>query len=104
MSHEADQFEGFEDLLEASGRVFLQGTEQFRALVKRLQPENEDYDLTPTDDDSVLVSAFRSEVPAGAIAVGQSFSDSEGFQYRVTRIHRSPNSIITRLECIVLNP
>ncbi|MGC9452651.1 MAG: hypothetical protein ACP5I4_14525 [Oceanipulchritudo sp.] len=104
MSHTTDQLEGFEDLLAATGRVFLHNTEQFRGLVKRLQPDTEEYDLTPTDDDTILLSALRSEIPAAAVKVGASLSDADGFSYRVTRIQRTPNSLIARVECAVLNP
>lgn len=104
MSHTVDQLEGFEELLEATGRTFTHESRSFRGIVKRLQPESEEYDLTPSDDDSVLVSAFRSEIPTDAMKVGASLTDEEGFHYRVTRIHRLPNTLIARLECIVLNP
>lgn len=104
MSHEADQLEGFEDLLEATGKGLLHGTTQFRGLIKRLQPQGEEYDLTPTDDDAVLISALRSEIPAEALKVGASITDNDSFFYRVTRIQRSPNSLIARIECAVLNP
>lgn len=104
MSHTTDKLEGFEELLEATGRTFTHGATPFRGLVKRLHPESEEFDLTPTDDDSVLVSAFRSEVPVNALRVGANLSDSDGFRYRVTRIQRSPNSLIVRMECVVLNP
>ena len=51
-----------------------------------------------------LVSAFRSEIPSDALKVGASLTDEDGFLYRVTRLHRSPNSLIARVECAVLNP
>lgn len=104
MSASADHLEGFEELLDVAGRVFFFGTEQFRGLIKTLEPVNEEYDLTPTDDDTVLLTAFRSEIPPAAIKVGMSFTDPEGFAYRVTRIRRSPNHLVVRLECIVLSP
>jgi hypothetical protein len=104
MSHATDQLEGFADLMDATGRSFLHGTEPFRGLVKRLKPESEEYDLTPTDDDTVLLSAFRSEIPAAALKVGATLTDGEGFIYRVTRLQRTPNHLIARLECVVVNP
>jgi len=104
MSASADHLEGFEELLDVAGRLFLFGTEQFRGLVKTLEPASEEYDLTPTDDDTVLLTAFRSEIPPAAIKVGVSLTDAENFVYRVTRIRRSPNQLVVRLECIVLNP
>lgn len=104
MSHTTDQLEGFQELLQATGRTFTHGATPFRGLVKRLQPESEEYDLTPSDDDSVLISAFRSEIPTDALKVGASLTDEDGFLYRVTRLHRSPNTLITRVECAVLNP
>lgn len=104
MSHTTDQLEGFEDLLQVAGRDFLHGNSSFRALVKRLDPLSEDFDLTPADDDSVLICAIRGQIPTDALKVGTSFSDTDGFVYRVTRIHRSPGSLVARLECTVLNP
>ncbi len=104
MGTSTDHLEGFEELLEVAGRVFQFGGEQFRGLVKTLEPVTEEYDLTPTDDDTILLTAFRSEIPTAAIKVGMSFTDPDGFAYRVTRIRRSPNHLVVRLECIVLNP
>lgn len=104
MSQDADQLEGFEELLEAFGRTLISGTEQFRGLVKTLNPETEAFDLTPTDDDSVSISALRSEIPATVVRPGASLTDSDGFSYRVTRIRRSPNQQVVRVECAVLNP
>jgi hypothetical protein len=104
MSASADHLEGFKELLDVAGRVFHFGTGQFRGLVKTLEPVTEEYDLTPTDDDTVLLTAFRSEIPPAAIKVGVSLNDLDGFIYRVTRIRRSPNQLVVGLECIVLNP
>jgi hypothetical protein len=104
MSADADHLEGFEDLLDISGRVFALGTEQFRGIVRTIEPDTEEFDLTPTDDDSVILSALRSEIPNTALKVGVSLLDSDGYRYRVTRLRRSPNQLITRLECVVLNP
>lgn len=104
MGTNADHAEGFEELLDVAGRVFLHGSEQFRGVLKTLEPDTEGYDLTPCDDDTVSLTAFRNEIPASALKVGVSLTDSEGYVYRVTRLRRSPNHLLVRLECIVLNP
>jgi hypothetical protein len=104
MGTSTDHLEGFEELLDVAGLLFLFGSDQFRGLVKTLEPATEEYDLTPTDDDTVLLTAFRSEIPPAAIKVWVSFTDPDGFAYRVTRIRRSPNHLVVRLVCIVLNP
>jgi len=104
MSHEADQLEGFKDLLDATGQALWHGPNEFRGLIKRLRPQTEEYDLTPTDDDAVLVSVLRAEIPTEALKVGGSITDAEGTFYRVTRLHRSPRSLVARIECTVLNP
>lgn len=99
-----DHWEGFEELLQVAGRTFQFGTEQFRGLVKTLEPSAEEYDLTPTDDDTVLLAGFRSKIPSIAIKVGVSLTDSEGFIYRITHIRRSPSQEIVRMECTVQQP
>lgn len=104
MGTNTDYLEGFEELLEAVGQVFEFGNEQFRGLLKTLETSTEEYDLTPTDDDMVLLSALRSEIPKAAVKVGISFTDPNGFAYRVTRIKRSPSHLLVRLECTVLHP
>ncbi len=104
MSFESDQLEGFRELLETSGGQFVHPSGEFRGLVKRMNPDNEEFDLTPTDDDRVQVSGLRSEVPVEIVKVGASFSDNDDLRYRVTRIRRSPNQVAVRLECEVVNP
>jgi hypothetical protein len=104
MSQATDELEGFLELLAATGQTLAFGAVSFRGLVKRLQPATEEYDLTPNDDDSVMISALREDLPAAALKVGAGLSDAAGYHYRVTRLHRSPGSLIARLECIALNP
>lgn len=104
MEIEADHLEGFEELLNMSGRLLLFGTEHFRAVIKTLEPPAEAYDLAPTENDSVLITAFRNEIPSAAVKVGISLTDSDGFFYRVSRLKRSPNHPLVKLECTVLNP
>jgi hypothetical protein len=104
MSFEADQLEGFRELLETSGGQFIHPSGEFRGLVKQMTPENEAFDLTPGDDDRVQVSGLKTEVPAEVVKVGASFTDSEDYSYRVTAIRRSPNHVAVRLECEVVKP
>lgn len=104
MSFVADQVEGFEELLAAAGSTFSSAYGPFRALVRKLEAETEDYDLTPSDDDAVRISALRSEIPVELVALGAGFSDEAGFQYRVSRLQRPPNHALVHLECTVLNP
>lgn len=104
MSHAADQLEGFQELLSAIGHQFIAGSDSFSGILKRQSPETEEFDLTPTDDDSVLIAALRNDVPGSVLRVGSGFSDHQGFFYRVTRIVRLPHQQIVQFECIVLNP
>ena len=104
MSFESDQLEGFRELLETSGGLFVHPSGEFRGLVKRMNPENEEFDLTPGDDDRVIVSGLKTEVPAAVVKVGASFTDSDDLRYRVSAIRRSPNQVAVRLECEVVNP
>jgi len=104
MEQAIDHLEGFTELLEASGRTLVTGQESFRALVRTLRPKSDSFDLSPTDNDTVLVSALRDTAPASAVRVGASLSDEQGFCYRVTRLHRSPNRAIVQMECVVVNP
>lgn len=104
MSFESDQLEGFRELLETSGGQFIHPSGEFRGLVKRMTPEDEEFDLTPGDDDRVQVSGLKTEVPAEVVKVGASFTDSEDLAYRVTGIKRAPNQVAVRLECEVVNP
>jgi hypothetical protein len=104
MVNSADHLEGFNDLLAAAGRVFLHGTVQFIALVRDSTPDNERYDLTPTDDDAVDVTALRSDFPDGLPRVGAFFTDAENIEYRVMAIRRPPNSITVRFTCQVTHP
>ena len=104
MSFESDQLEGFRELLETSGGQFVHPSGEFRGLVRRIEPENEAFDLTPGDDDRIQVSGLKTEVPAEVVRIGSSFVDSENFSYRVTGIRRSPNQVAVRLECEVVSP
>jgi hypothetical protein len=100
----ADQTEGFQDLLDISGRVYLWGTVQFRALVRDSAPDYERHDLTPTDDDAVEITALRSDFDDGLPTVGAFFTDAENIEYRVLVIRRPPNSITVRFTCQVTHP
>ena len=104
MSFEADQLEGFRELLETSGGLFIHPSGEFRGLVKRMNQDNEEFDLTPGDDDRVQVSGLKSEVPVEVVKIGESFTDSDALSYRVTGIRRAPNQVAVRLECEVVNP
>ena len=99
-----DHLEGFGELLDASGRTLVAAGVSFRAIVRTVQPPNESFDLSPSDNDAVMVSALRADIPAAAIQVGAGLTDEDGFRYRVTRLHRSPNRQIVQLQCTVLNP
>ena len=81
MGTDEDHLVGFEELLNVAGRVFEFGTEHFRGLVRRMNPENEAFDLTPGDDDRVIVSGLKSDVPAEVVKIGASFTDSEDLSY-----------------------
>jgi hypothetical protein len=104
MSFAADHVEGFEELLAAAGSEFDSDFGSFRGLVRKVEPESTDYDLSPSDDDAIRISAHRTEVPPELISLGASFRDEAGFHYRVNRLQRPPKYNIVHLECTVLNP
>ena len=96
-----DHMEGFLELLEVSGADMVFEGAAFRVLVKTLEPKPQEFDLTPGDDNSVQVSLLAADAPAGLVRVGQTFTNSEGTSYRITRVKQTPGSGIVRLECTV---
>lgn len=104
MGQHSDHIEGFSELLEADGRTLQHSEEDFRALVRTVRPPEESFDLSPTDNDAVEVTAFRDEIPDPARRVGAHLQDAEGVRYRVTRLRRSTNRALVKLECVVLHP
>ena len=50
------------------------------------------------------VTAFRAEIPDPARRIGAHLHDAEGVRYRVTRLRRSTNRALVKLECVVLHP
>ena len=104
MSFNEDQREGFLELLDATGQTFLYETEQFRGVAKTLEPKPEEFDLTPSDDDQIQVSVLGDEIPDGLKRIGETFTDGDGVFYRITRMRKSPNSILVRLECKLQMP
>jgi hypothetical protein len=102
--HNSDLLEGQLELMTASGRDFLFGEVPFTALVKDASSlEDESFDLTPGDDDEVVLTALRSSFPTTP-QIGDSFVDAYGATYRIKSIRRPPNHITIRFHCQVTFP
>lgn len=101
---QSDQVEGFSELLDVAGSRITWDGREFAALVRTLQPQEERYDLTPGDDNTVGVRAFRSAFGETLPTIGACFVDELGTHYRVTRIIRTPGDLTVTFECEVNYP
>lgn len=99
-----DHSEGFTDLLEIAGTDFQYQGQAFRGLLNRHEPQQEAFDLTPTDDDAVIVFTDPNLLPEGLLKVGAYFSDVMEVQYRITKMKRPPGKPFVQLECTLLTP
>jgi hypothetical protein len=101
---QSDQTEGFIELLEMGGSTLSWNGVEFSALITKLEPKEERYDLTPGDDSAVgvrtLLSSFNPTLPC----VGSYFNDQDGTLYRVIRLIRIPNDLTLTFECEVTFP
>ncbi len=101
MSYE-DQTEGFQTLLDASGRqlTFKVNDDDvpFTALVARQDNEAQPYDLDPGECQTVTVSLFKS-VFDPLPTIGSYFKDDEGGRYRIKARRPNPGRPVVKFVC-----
>jgi hypothetical protein len=96
--HEQDSAEGFAELLSIDGQALSFGSVRFRALVRNLPAASDSFDLSRGDDDAVTVTALVSELPV-LPKLGDTFTASDGWTYRVRKRVRTKGAGLVRFEC-----
>ena len=98
--HTEDSLEGFAELLNAVGVDLHYGQESFRGVLSTEQPTSKPYDLTPGDDQAVMISAFASSFSSPP-EIGDYIEDDSGNHYRIKARQQRPGQLLIRFSCDV---
>ena len=98
--HTADALEGFSELLDVVGVDLSYANNPFRGVLSTEQPDEKPYDLTPGDDQVVMISAF-ADAFSSQPAIGDYFEDNNGNHYRIKSRRQRSGQLIIRFSCEV---